>query len=112
MSLEEQRNKLLKRLGALKLFPNNNLVRQIRKQVKKKLQRVEKKAVIPVVPVDARAVANAARSTKLQKHHRYIRLIRNNFPNISYLKIRQQFSKRKKGQDVSISDAVWQNPSP
>ena len=112
MSSNTIKDKLLRQLDALKLFPNNNLVKQLRKQVKIKLHRVEKKAVIPVVPADTRAVANAARSTKLRKHHRYIRLIRNNFPNISYLKIRQQFSKRKKGQDVSISDAVWQNPSP
>ena len=104
-------DKLLKQLDALKIFPNNKLVQQLRKQIKKKLQSIEKSK--PIIPsLDKQFLANQTRSSKLQKYHKYIRLIRDNFPDLSYNQIRKQFSKRKQGTNVSIPDAVWQNPSP
>lgn len=107
MSTEEKRNKLLERLDALKLFPKNNkLVRQLRQQIKKQLERLD---VIP--SVESRNI-NTIRSSKLKRYHNYIRQIRNNFPNLTYNEIRQQFAKRRRQEDVSIPDAVWQNPSP
>ena len=107
----KNKDKLLKQLDALKIFPNNKLVQQLRKQIKKKLGRVEK--LKPIIPsLDKQSLANQTRSSKLQKYHKYIRLIRDNFPDLSYNQIRKQFSKRKQGTNVSIPDAVWQNPSP
>jgi len=108
MSIEERRNKLLKRLEALKLFPNNNEVRTLRSRTQKALERLEKLDVTPT-PIPLKV---STRSSSLKKHHRYIRLIRNNFPNLKYFDIRKQFTKRKRGDEVSIPDAVWQNPSP
>jgi len=108
MSIEERRNKLLKRLDALKLFPNNNEVRILRSRTQKTLERLEKRTEIKLKP----KTSTNKRSTSLKKHHRYIRLIRDNFPNLKYSDIRKQFAKRKRGKEVSIPDAVWQNPSP
>jgi len=108
MSIEERRNKLLKRLEALKLFPNNNEVRTLRSRTQKALERLEKLVVTPT-PIPSKI---STRSSSLKKHHRYIRLIRDNFPNVSYSNIRRQFAKRKRGEEVSIPDAVWENPSP
>ena len=108
MSLEEQRNKLLKRIDALKLFPNNNEVRILRSRTQKALERLEKQKEVTVAPEPK----VSTRSSSLKKHHRYIRLIRNNFSDLKYSDIRRQFGKRKRGQEVSIPDAVWQNPSP
>ena len=108
MSLEERRNKLLKRIDALKLFPNNNEVRILRSRTQKALERLEKQTKVTVPPEPK----VSKRSSSLKKHHRYIRLIRDNFPNLKYLDIRRQFGKRKSGEGVSIPDAVWQNPSP
>jgi len=108
MSLEEQRNKLLKRLDALKLFPNNNEVRILRSRTQKTLERLEKQTKVKSKPI----IISKKRSISLEKYHRYIRLIRDNFPNLSYSDIRKQFAKRRRGEQVSISDAVWQNPSP
>ena len=107
----KNKDKLLKQLDALKIFPNNKLVQQLRKQIKKKLGRVEKSKPI-ITSLDKQSSANQIRSSKLQKYHKYIRLIRDNFPDLSYNQIRKQFSKRKQGTNVSIPDAVWQNPSP
>ena len=108
MSIEERRNKLLKRLDALKLFPNNNEVRILRSRTQKALERLEKQTKVTVAPEPK----VSTRSSSLKKHHRYIRLIRNNFPNLKYSDIRKQYAKRKRGEVVSIHDAVWQNPSP
>ena len=51
-------------------------------------------------------------SRTLKKRFRYLRLIRNQFPEISWLELRREFSRREKGLDSKIPDAVWQNPSP
>jgi hypothetical protein len=105
----EDRETLKKQLDALKLFPNNNLVRQLRSQIKQKLESLEKQRDrIPEVPEDK----VQTRSVALKKYHRYIRLIRDNFPHYSYLEIRREFAKRRKNKESNIPDAVWQNPSP
>ena len=104
---KESKEKLLEHLDALKDFPNNKLVRQLRQQIQRQLELLEATSTI----VTQRDV-NVIRSGKLKRYHNYIRQIRNNFPNLTYNQIRQQFAKRRRQEDVSIPDAVWQNPSP
>jgi len=107
------KEELEKQLEALKLFPNNNLVRQLRKQINEKLESLAKTEInIPQDDTDKKHQPNLARSQGLKKYHRYIRLVRNNFPQYSYSDIRKQFSRRKKGKESPIPDVVWQNPSP
>ena len=105
----EDKNKLLDQLNALKIFPNNKLVKELRKQILTRLERSEQK--IPFIP-PPKETANLVRSSKLKKYHRYLRLVRDNFPNLTYGKIRKEFSKRKQGFEAEIPDVVWQNPSP
>jgi len=102
------RQDLLNQLNALKKFPNNKLVRALRNQIKNKLKKLDKKQK----PLFKKRLANISRSGKLRRYHNYIRQIRNNFPNLEYNKIRNQLSQRRQGKQVSIPDAVWQNPSP
>ena len=104
MSSEEE---LRKQSEALKIFPNTKLVRALRKQIKTKLEKIERKQKLKPKEKPKRS-----RSKSLEKYHRYIRLIRDNFPNLSYGEIRRLFSLRKQGKQVSIPDVVWQNPSP
>lgn len=96
------RKKLLEQLDALKIFPNSKLVKELKKQIKKKLEKKQPKQSIP----------NQSRSIKLKKYHRYIKLVRNSFPELTHAEIRKQFSKRRTGKDVTIPDVIWQNPSP
>lgn len=105
MSIEE--SKLKEQLEALKIFPDNKLVRELRKQIIEKLEKIEKK-----VKKRKKKKPKRTRSKSLQKYHRYIRLIRDNFPNLSYGEIRKLFFLRKHGKEISIPDVVWQNPSP
>ena len=105
---EDKRNKLLDRLDALKLFPNNNEVRKLRSRTIRALERLE----IPKEPKIPKIKDTKKRSSSLKKYHRYIRMIRDNFPDLEYSDIRKQFAKRRRGDSVSIPDAVWQNPSP
>lgn len=102
---EADKQKLLEQLNALKLFPNNKLVKQLRKQIADKLKRLEK------IEKRQKPEPNKTRSGKLRRYHNYIRQIRNNFPDLSYNQIRSQLKKRKEGKEVSIPDAIWQNPS-
>ena len=106
----EDKKKLLDQLKALKIFPKNKLVRQLEKQIKNNLEKIQKEERV-VIP-ELKQEANLVRSNKLKKYHRYLRLIRDNFPNLTYGKIRKEFSKRKQGFEAEIPDVVWQNPSP
>ncbi|OLB91705.1 MAG: hypothetical protein AUH25_02060 [Thaumarchaeota archaeon 13_1_40CM_38_12] len=110
----EAKKKLLEQLDALKIFPKNNLVRQLQAQIKSKLEELAKKENIAIIPTVQEIVAktNRSRSSKLRKYHHYIRLIQDNFPDLDYTTIRKQLSERKQGKEVSIPDAIWQNPSP
>ena len=103
---KESKEKLLEHLDALKDFPNNKLVKQLREQIKTKIERLE------VAPVQVSNNVNLSRSSKLKRYHQYIRLIQDNFPDLSHAEIRKQFAKRRNQEDVSIPDAVSQNPSP
>ncbi|MGH2611879.1 MAG: hypothetical protein ACRDFB_02385 [Rhabdochlamydiaceae bacterium] len=102
------KKKLFEQLDALKVFPNNKLVRQLRKQIQDKLSNLEVSKVKTPISVDS----NLARSKGLKQYHHYMRLIRNNFPDLKYSEIRKQFSLRKQGKESKIPEAVWQNPSP
>ena len=63
--------------------------------------------------VELKEVANIARGSKLRRHHRFIRMIKDTFfPKMKYRNIQQELKKRKEGKKSEIPDAVWQNPSP
>jgi seryl-tRNA synthetase len=106
--MSDQKKKLLKQLDALKIFPKNKLVRELQRQIKKKLEKLDKKEI----PLKEKTKKPNQRASKLRKYHRYLRMIRDNFPNLTYSEIRSQFAKRKQGFEVSIPDVIWQNPSP
>ena len=104
MSSDNVKEKLLAQLEALKLFPNNNLVKQLRKRIKEKLERLERKSIEIVPPI---STTINSRSRKLKKYHRYLRMIRDSFPNLKYGEIRRQFTLRKQGFEANIPDVVW-----
>ena len=111
MDKEDKLKKLQEQLDALQIFPKSKLVKQLQKQIQDKINQLEK-IIIPLKQHDRQKLANESRSRKLKRYHRYIRLIRDNFPDLTIAQIRKQFSKRRQGTEVSIPDAVWQNPSP
>lgn len=84
--------------------------------LRKRLEK-EKRKLIPVkspvkISKEAKQIsANKIRSTKLKRYWRYIKLIRDNFPNLETNQIRAQLKKRQQGLQSEISDAIWENPS-
>jgi hypothetical protein len=106
--MNDKKKKLLEQLEALRIFPKTKLVKELQKQIQSKLEKFEQKEV----KVKKKKEPNISRASKLRKYHHYLRLIRDNFPDLKYNEIRSQFSRRKKGHDVSIPDAIWKNPSP
>ena len=118
MSLEEKKDKLLEQLEALNLFPDNNQVRILRARIDRQLQNIaerERLEEIAVVPTreELKEVANIKRGSKLRRHHRFIRMIKDTyFPKMKYRDIQKNLKKRKEGKKSEIPDAVWQNPSP
>ena len=103
-------DKLREQLENLKQLPNIKEVVALRKRLQKEQKRITKPVTpkITIPEVDA----NVKRSTKLQRYWRYVKLIRDNFPNLKTNVIRKQLKERQQGQKVEIPDAVWQNPSP
>lgn len=81
----------------------------LRKRLTKERERLTPKA-IPFRPVNTESV-NKKRSSKLKRYWRYVKLIRDNYPNLKTNQIRTQLKKRKQGQKTKIPDAIWQNPS-
>ena len=116
MSQLDEKQKILKLLKALDDFPNIQIVRQLRKQLKDKVAKIESKERKRIEGEKAKAKrsieASLSRSSKLKKYHHYIRLIRDNYPDIPYDDVRKQFKARKEGKEVSIPDASWEDPSP
>ena len=84
--------------------------------LRKRLEKEKRKLVTTKPPViiskKARRIsANKNRSVKLKRYWRYIKLIRDNFPNLETNQIRTQLKKRQQGMESNIPDAIWQNPS-
>lgn len=103
--------KIKEQLEALKSLPRVKEVIALRQRLLKELQKLSQSTIAPV-EVEVKTFANKKRSSKLRKYHRYIRLIRNNFPNLSVSEIRRQFKERRQGNEADIPDVIWQNPSP
>jgi len=82
--------------------------------LKKRLQLEKKKIQKPIKPIITKPKVNANRnrSVKLSRYWRYVKLIRDNFPNLSVKEIRTQLTQKTQGKETKIPDAVWQNPSP
>ena len=103
-------DKLKEQLENLKQLPNIKEVVALRKRLQKEQKRITK-PVAPKITIP-KVDANVKRSTKLQRYWRYVKLIRDNFPEFAVKQIRKQLTQRKQGNEVDIPDAVWQNPSP
>jgi len=101
-------NKLNELLDSLKGLRIKEAV-SLRKRLEK-----EKIKLVPTVvrKVERIQSANVKRSSKLQRYWRYVKLIRDNFPDNTVKQIRKQLTVRQQGQETDIPDAVWQNPSP
>ena len=102
-------DKLDQLLRTLKDLPRFREVQALQKRLQKEKQKIQK----PIKPVftKPKVDANRNRSVKLQRYWRYIKLIRDNFPNLQTNQIRAELKKRSQGQESNISDAIWQNPS-
>ena len=104
-------DKLREQLENLKLLPNIKEVVALRKRLAKELGKSIPKIKKVVEPIPT-ATRGAKISSGLKKHFQYLRLIRDNFPDLTFGQLRKEFSRRRKGLETDIPDAVWQNPSP
>jgi len=101
---------ILEQLKGLRIKEAINLRKRLQKEKVKLIPKIKE----PVERVSAstiKQIANQKRSKKLEKYWRYIKLIRDNFPDLKTNQIRSQLKRRRQGQDTKIPDAIWQNPS-
>jgi len=105
-------DKLREQLENLKQLPNIKEVVALRKRLSKELEKATPKIKEVVVAPTPTVTRGEKISVALKKHFRYLRLIRDNFPDLTFTQIRKEFSRRRKGLESDIPDAVWQNPSP
>lgn len=101
-------NAILEQLKGLKIPEAISLRKRLNKE-KQSIQVKESNIEIIEFP---KLTRNQKISKTLKKRFRYLRLIRNQFPEMSWLELRREFSRREKGLDSKIPDVVWQNPSP
>lgn len=102
-------NSILEQLKGLKIPEAVSLRKRLTKEKQTIQAKEESKIEITEFPKITRAQKI---SRTLKKRFRYLRLIRNQNPELSWLEIRREFSRREKGLDSKIPDVVWQNPSP
>ena len=110
----EDKKKLLDQLEALKIFPNNKLVKELRKQILVKLERLTKKKepIISEIPKEEKKIQFKAKlSSRAKKYWRFIKLAHDRVPNLKVSEIRRQFKKRREQGQSDIPDAIWQNLS-
>jgi len=101
---------ILEQLKGLRIREAINLRKRLQKEKVKLIPKIKE----PVASVSAstiKQIANQKRSSKLTKYWRYIKLIRDNFPDLKTNQIRTQLKQRSQGQKSNIPDAIWQNPS-
>jgi len=112
---KDKLDELLKLLGSV---PKIKEVKQLSKRLQKEIRKIKTKSITtPKVSVEQRRIeANQKRSTFMKGVWDYVKLIFDNYPQLrEKFTIRDLFSQyfaRRRGEDVSISDVFWQNPSP
>lgn len=107
------RDSLVEQVRALKKLPQIKEVVVLRKRFERELEKMTVTKVPPKASSEeVKKTANTKRSRRLARYWRYIRLIRDNFPDLSTQEIREQLRRRREGGGSDIPDAIWQNPSP
>ena len=112
---KEKLEELLKLLGSV---PKLKEVKELSKRLLKEKEKIESKIIpIPEVPIEQKRIeANQKRSDFMKGVWDFTKLIYDNYPQLrEQFTIRDLFSQyfaRRRGEDVSISDVFWQNPSP
>jgi len=99
-------NSLLDELKGLKIKEAVSLRKRLKQEKKRLTQKVTRPKPVQV----SKESINLIRSVKQKRNWKYWK----NIADISGEKVsdvRNQWSKRKKGFKVKISDAIWQNPS-
>ncbi len=104
----EKLNILLDQLKGMRIKEAIYLRQRLEKE-KQKLIPQEVKIETPKEQV--KESANQKRSSKLSRYWRYVKLIRDRFPNLKTNDIRKQLKKRQQGEKTEIPDAIWQNAS-
>ena len=103
------KDEIIKQLENLKNLPKIKEVKALTQRLEKELQRFE--GIETTVKVISKPRSDKI-SQSLKKHYRYLRMIRNSFPDLKWKDLRKEFSKKRKGEESNIPDFVWQNPSP
>jgi len=109
--IQFDKDKLTELLRTLGELPKIKEVRDLQKRLQMELQKTKPKK--PRLSKEKiKILGNEKRSVKQKRYWRYVKLIRDNFPNLPTNEIRRQLKERRQGKQVDINDAIWQNPSP
>ncbi len=117
MSLPKKKAKIDDLIELLKRFPNTSTVKRLRRELSAQGKAAERIAQLKdkkaVDKKKAATHANEMRAGKMKRYYRYLKAIQKNFfPDTPLKQLRTMYSRKKKGLDVEIDDAVWDDPSP
>jgi len=96
---------ILEQLKGIRIKEAVNLRKRLQKE------KIKQKSSRKIIKATIQVTANQNRSSKLSKYWRYVKLIRDNFPDVTTNQIRAELKKRSQGLKSNIPDAIWQNPS-
>jgi len=108
--IQFDKDKLAELLRTLGDLPKIKEVTALQKRLQKELKTKPKKPRLSKETI--KIIGNEKRSVKQKRYWRYVKLIRDNFPDLPTNEIRAQLKERRQGNKVQIQDAIWQNPSP
>lgn len=112
------KDKLAEQLRALGELPQIKEVKALRQRLERELERLSEitKPVISQIPKqEIKNLANLRRSSLMKKKWNYIRQIWSNYPEIrdkhGLRELYSLYARRRRGEDISVPDVYWQNPS-
>ena len=105
------KEKIIEQLESLKKFSKIKEVKALRQRLEKELARFTEQEE-PIIKEVSKSNRGQKIAKALKQHFRYLRMIRNSFPDLTWNQLRKEYSKKKKGLESDVPDFVWQNPSP
>ena len=98
-------NEILSQLKGVRIKESLSLKKRLEKE---KIKLISKETFVKTVDVKS---VNQKRSSKLKRYWRYVKLIRDSYPEYKTNQIRGEIKNKKQGKKSKIRDVIWQNPS-
>ena len=116
--IQDKKSKLFEQIKLLKNIPNFAETKTLRKRLQKELTRLTKspsKQKSIQKTNTSKTFVNQRRSVFMKNTWRYVKLMLDTYPQLrekhTARDIFVMYFARRRGEDVTVGDVMWQNPS-